>query len=466
MAGAINFSGVGSGFDFGKLIDAAVGERMRPVAKLQSKSTELTKRADALRQLNGKLAALTAAAKALTDQSIGSGRISSSSNSQVLTTSNTDAAATGTISLNLTRLAASLTQASRVYSSTADAVLAGSATEATFELRKGGAGTGTAIKIDAGNNTLTGLRDAINNANAGVTAAIVDVNGKGTQFKLVLASNETGSAGRVELVETSATGTGADINLTSQNVTGGDFTQLDAALTVNGLAITRSSNTISDAVTGLTLNLKSTGTATVAVTANTEDVMAKVQDFIDAYNAVQDFVTAQYKTDGGGKPTGVLAGDPTLRAVQQQLREAVGGSSTDNGGSLTNLTQIGIGRDDTGKLTLNSATFTDKLKNSFTEVKVLLAGKTGQKGLANAIYDSYNRLSDNISGTVQTAINGYQNSVKSLDKTIADQLARIESLRSSLSRQFALADAAINQLNGQGTSLKNIIDSLKPQTNK
>jgi flagellar hook-associated protein 2 len=465
MAGAISFSGLGSGLDFSKLVDAAVADRMRPVTRLQTRSADLTKRSDALKQLNGKLAALTDAAKALTAQDLGTGRLSLSSDTKVVAATNTSAAAPGTINLNVTRLASGLTQSSRAYASSAGSVLAGGATEATFELRKGGAASGTPITITSANNTLTGLRDAINGANAGVTAAVVDVDGKGTQFKLVLSSNETGSAGRVELVETTATGTGADLGLTALNVTGGDYSQLDAALQVNGLPITRSSNNVSDAVAGMTFSLKGTGAATVSVTANTSEVTQKLQSFVAAYNDVQDFIAAQYKTDGGGKPTGVLAGDPTLRTVQQQLREAVGAVAAGNGGAFTNLTQIGFGRDNDGRLTLDTAVLGDKLSKSQADVKALLVGKSvGGKGIAQSLYDSYNRLSDTLTGAVQTAITGYQNSVKSIDKSISEQLARIETMRNSLSRQFAAADAAINQLNGQGTSLTNMLDSHKPKT--
>lgn len=465
MAGAISFSGLGSGLDFSKLVDAAVADRMRPVTRLQTRSADLTKRSDALKQLNGKLAALTEAAKALTAQDLGTGRLSLSSDTKIVAATNTSAAAPGTINLNVTRLASNFTQSSRAYASSAGAVLAGGATEATFELRKGGATSGAPITITSANDTLTGLRDAINGANAGVTAAVVDVDGKGTQFKLVLSSSETGSAGRVELIETTATGTGADLGLTALNVTGGDYSQLDASLQVNGLLITRSSNNISDAVSGMTFGLKGTGAATVSVTANTSEVTQKLQSFVAAYNDVQDFVAAQYKTDGGGRPTGVLAGDPTLRTVQQQLREAVGATAAGNGGAFTNLTQIGLGRDNSGKLTLDTAMLGDKLSKSPADVKALLAGKSaGNTGIAHSLYDSYNRLSDTLTGAVQTAISGYQNSVKSIDKSISDQLARIETMRDSLSRQFAAADAAINQLNGQGTSLTNILDSLKPKT--
>jgi flagellar hook-associated protein 2 len=465
MAG-VSVSGSGSNIDFSLLIDAIVAQRMRPVSQLQSKSSDLSKRSDALKQLNTRLATLAGAAKALTDRDLGSGRQSVSSNLDVSTVSSTEAAPEGTFKLNVTRLASSLSQSSRIYNSSASAVLAGGAASAAFELRKGGASSGTSITIDSSNNTLEGLRDAINNAEAGVTASIVDVNGEGS-YKLILNSTATGSAGRVELVETSSTGSGTDLGLTSLNPPGAsnDFSALNASFSINGLDLTRSSNEVSDAVSGLTFNLKGSGAATVTVAARTADVGDKIADFINAYNSVQEFVAGQYTKDAKGRPSGVLAGDPTLRTVQQQLRELVGGNSTANGGAFKNLTQIGVNRDDSGRLTLDTTALTEQLTKSFSDVKALLAGKSGdQTGVANAVYNTVSKLSDG--GTVQSAIDGYQASVKRIDKSVSAQIERINDLRQSLTKQYAVADAAISQLNSQGTSLSSIIKSFSSSSDK
>ncbi|HKX31016.1 MAG TPA: flagellar filament capping protein FliD [Blastocatellia bacterium] len=455
----------GSNIDFSQLTDAIVADRSRPLTQLQSKSSEYTKRNDALKQFNSKLAALTSAANTLTNRDLGTGRFALSSATSVATVSNTDAASTGTINLNVSRLATNLTQASRTYAATTTPVLAGGATTATFELRKGGATTGTPITIDSNNNTLAGLRDAINGANTGITASIVDTDGTGTQNKLVLNSTATGSAGRVELVETTATGTGTDLNLASLNPPGAttDFSTLDASFSINGLALTRSTNSVSDAVNGVTFNLKGSGSSSVSVTARSSDIGDKVATFVNAYNDVQDFILSQYTKDAQGRPTGVLAGDPTVRAAQQQLRDALATSSS-NGGSFKALTDIGIGRDQNGKLTLDSTVLSDKLTNSFSDVQALLVGKTSSDtGIANTIYNSYNKLSDSATGNIQTAITGYQDSIKRMNQSISDQLGRLTTLRTSLNRQFAAVDSAISQLNGQGTTLTSVIDSLKPR---
>lgn len=463
MANEISFSGVGSGINFTVIRDAILASRSRPVTQLQAKSNNYSNRVDALKKLNAALAALTNASESLSNKEIGSNRSVTSSDASILTSTGTSAASLGSFDVNITRLASSLSQASRSYSSTSAEVLAGGATTATFELRKGGASSGTTITIDSSNNSLAGLRDAINAANAGVSASIVDLSGDGTQQQIVLSSTDTGVAGRVELVETTSTGTGTDLNLRNLNPIDGDFSKLDAALSVNGLSITRSSNTVTDAVTGITLNLKKIGSANVQINPS-NDIKSKLEGFIAAYNGVQDFIAAQYQKDGKGRPTGILVGDPTLTTAQQQLREVVGKASTDNGGALASLTEIGVGRDESGRLTLDSTVFADKLKASFDDVKALLVGKSStQTGLAQSFHTTSNALSNTISGTVQTAIKGYEDSIKNMSDSISTKLESLNRLRDSLTRQFAAADAAIGQLNGQNTALTSILKSLEPR---
>ena len=464
MASGITFSGVGSGIDFDTIRDAILSQRSVPITRLQTKIGNYTSRVDAFKQLNASLAGLTTAAEALTNRDIGAGRSTSATDSGIAASSATSAASVGSYDLNVTRLAANLTQSSRSFSATDAPILANGATTATFELRKGGADSGTIITIDETNNTLAGLRDAINAANAGVKASIIDVKGDGTGRQLVLSSNETGASGRVELVETTSTGTFSDLNLQTLNPPDGDFSKLDALFTLNNLTLSRPTNSISDALTGVAITLKKTGATTISVTASNE-IESKLRAFVSAYNAVQDFVGAQYQKDAKDRPTGILAGDSTLRAVQQQLRDTINSASENNGGSLTNLSQIGITAGADGRLTFDATVLSERLKTNADDVKSLLFGKpANDSGLFQNAKSILSGLSDNVSGTVQTTINGYQNSITNMNDSITNRLVAISRLRESLTRQFAAADAAIGQLNGQGTALTSIIKSL--QSNK
>jgi flagellar hook-associated protein 2 len=462
MAGDTTFSSVGSGIDFSVIRDAILTQRSRPVTQMQTKATDYNSRIDALKQLNAALATLTTSAQTLTNRDLGNGRSTTTGDANIVTATATSAANLGSNDINITRLATNLSQTSRSYSSLTSPVLAGGASSATFELRKGGATTdAVSITIDSSNNTLQGLRDAINAKNAGITASIVDVNGDGSGQQIVLSSKDSGASGRVELVETSSTGTLADLNIRSLNPPDGDFSNLNAALTINGLSITRPTNSIDDAISGVTLNLKKIGAATIGVTQPT-DIENKLRGFINAYNAVQDFAATQYKKDAKSRPTGILAGDATLRIVQQQLRDTIGSISEDNGGAFTSLTELGITKADDGKLTLDSTVFNEKLKNKPDDVKALLFGKTdSQKGIFQKFETIANGLSDSVTGSVQNAISGYQSSLTSLNDTISNRLEGISKLKTALTKQFSVADAAIGQLSGQGTALTNIIKSMQ-----
>lgn len=466
MATTTSFSGLGSGIDFNTIRDAILDQKARPVTLMQSKASNINARIEALKQLNTSLAALTTASEGLTKRDLGTGRSTTTGDANVVTASASSTANLGNYDIAVTRLASNLTQASRSFTSKTAPVLAGSATTATFELRKGGAAEGVSFTIDSSNNTLEGLRDAINSKNAGITAAIVDVTGDGTNQQLVITSKETGASGRVELVETTSTGTLTDLNVRGINPPDSNFANLDAAFTVNGLPLTRSTNSVSDAVTGVALNFKKVGSASIGVIQST-DIETKLRAFVTAYNAVQDFAAAQYKKDAKDRPTGVLAGDSTLRGIQQQLKGAIQSVSEDNGGAFDSLTQIGITTGNDGKLSFDSTAFNDKLKTNPDDVKALLFGKTeSQKGLFQAFNKLSSGLSDSVTGSVQVAIKGYENSVKTLNSTIASRLEGLNRLKDSLTRQFAAADAAIGQLNGQGTALTSIIDSLNSDKNK
>lgn len=463
MANGISFSGIGSGIDFDVVRDAIIAGRSRSITRLQGKVSLYNTRIQSLTELNSGLAGLITATGALTDRSLGTGRAATSSDASVATATAADGTALGQYNLQVTRLATNLTQTSRSYNSADAEILAGGATSATFELRKGGSGEGVQITIDSSNNSLEGLRDTVNSANAGVKASIVDVNGDGTGNRLVLTSDETGAAGRVELFETSSTGTQADLNITSANPSDGDFSKLDAQFSINNLSITRSSNTVSNAVEGVTFTLKNTGSAAVSV-AQSGEIETKLNSFVFAYNKIQESINAQYKTDEKGRPTGTLVGDSTLRSVQRQMRDAIRTVAGENGGTLENLTQIGVIVNEDGFLELDKDVLNKALKADSENVRSLLYGKTaGDTGIFQQIESIAKGLGDSITGTVQAAITGYETSIETINKSIDNRLEYINRLRESLTRQFAAADAAIGQLNGQGEALAGIIKSLEPR---
>ena len=125
-----------------------------------------------------------------------------------------------------------------------------------------------------------------------------------------------------------------------------------------------------------------------------------------------------------------------------------------------------MGRTETAELTLDTSVLNARLQSNPTDVTALLFGKTtGNTGLFNSIHSAYSALSDSVTGAVQSALNGYATSIKTLNKSIADQTDRIAILKASLTRQYAAVDAAIGQMNGQGSALTGIVSALNGKNN-
>ncbi len=234
-------------------------------------------------------------------------------------------------------------------------------------IQQGGGKDPVTIDISAANSSLTGIRDAINNAKAGVSASIINV-GNG-QYRLSVTSNDTGSDNAMTLsvsgdsalqsfmgYDPKASSNGMEESVTAQN----------AKLTVNNVPIENSSNTISDALEDITLNLNdvTTGNQTLTITKDTSKAESAIKAWVDAYNALQDTFSSLTKytaVDAGAESqdtsNGALLGDSTLRTIQTQLKTLLG--NTHSSSDYKTLSQIGITTDaSTGKLELS----TDKLQ--------------------------------------------------------------------------------------------------------
>ena len=448
-----NFSGVGSGIDFSTITTALVAAQSGPLNQLTAQQSTLQNQQSSLQQLNTLLATLHSASSALTDQTLGTGLIGSSSNTNVLTATSGTGATAGAANVQVSRLATTLAQASGTFSSPQASILNGGATSATFQLLQGSATTGPTITINSSNNSLSGLESAINSSGAAISASIVDVSGNGTQYQLVLDSTGTGAAGAVQLQETTSTGTGAALNLRALNPPDGTLSELDAQFSINGLSITRPTNTVSDAIPGVTLGLQSTGSSSVSVGPNTSTIQSALSSFVNAYNGVEDFINSQYQLDSNNKPSGILATDPTLRLAQEGLRDILSASSGGSGSLLS----LGITRSSTGDLTLDSTALSSQLKNSLGAVQATLSGLgTSSTGLGAQLAN----ISSGLSGDVQSAITGYTSSIKQVNQSISRQQAMLNALTASLTAEFSAADAAIGQLNSQNATLTSILNSL------
>jgi flagellar hook-associated protein 2 len=444
----INFSGLATGIDTGALIDALVKVERRPIDLLEFQMGNLEFKLSLFNDLNSKLAALkTAAEKLSTSASFFVKKASSSNDAVVSATAGSNASA-GSHSITVTSLAQAATQASTGFSSPTSNIRQG-----TLNITVGT--TTTPITIDGTNNTLDGLKNAINASGAAVTASIVQVDA--TTYRLVVAGKNTGTANAVTIDESGLT-TGSD------PLPGFTVTQAatNAVLDVDGIVgINRSTNTVSDVITGVTLDLKSLSATPVqvAITNDNDAIKTQINDFVKAYNDVMSFIHEQTKYDSKSKSGAPLIADSTMQSAQSILRMALGTMVAGNPASLTDL---GFTTNTDNTITVDDAKLTDALANNAAGVSNLFTDATN--GVAAKLAASVDSLTAPSSGILTARIKGTQDSIDDIEDNIAEKEDRLDQFAQALVRRFSVLEALVAKLKAQQDYLTKQLASL-PQIN-
>lgn len=236
------------------------------------------------------------------------------------------------------------------------------------------------VTIDNTNNSLQGIRDAINKANLGVTASIVS-DGSATPYHLVLKSNKTGEASSMKIEVQ-----GAEADLTNlftydpagtQTMTQTSAAQ-NAALTINGISVTSQTNSISGAIEGMSLEVSKVGTANLNVKRDTASVQSAVTSLVKAYNDLDSTIDKLTSYDAETKQAGVLLGDSSVRNIESQLRKMFSSASSGSNSTLKTLSQVGISISKDGVMSADSSKLSAAMTKDLTDVAALFSsiGKT------------------------------------------------------------------------------------------
>ena len=392
---SVSSIGIGSGVLTSDLIDSlAEAERAPTELRLNRKEEEVQAKLSAVGLLRSALTDLRLPARILSDPDALQELKTDSSSSNVSVTATGGGASVGQYSLEVTELA----QAHSISTgSFADKNLTTLGT-GTLSVKVGD--VTKSITIDGSNNTLEGIANAINSDDSlAINASVIDT---GSGFVLVFAAQNSGTENAIEISVADSDGNNTDALGLSQLAFDGTTNNLtesvaakDAAFTVNGIAITRQSNTVSDVVDGLTFTLsgKTNGSpATLSVTQDSEKVVERIQDFVDAFNEVKTVINelTQFDPDNLGT-SGVLLGDSTVRSVNTHLRSVLAQVVPGlEGSSIRSLSEVGISTDKgTGLLSFNDSTFKDKLAESPDDVIALFA-EQGRTTDSQVSYQSKN----------------------------------------------------------------------------
>lgn len=422
----------GDGFDVASTVSQIIAIQQAVETPWKTQLSLLQSQDTVLSQMGTDLASLATSLQSLTDfdgyfaQKNGA----SSDTDTVVLTSATAAAVAGSHQITVSSLA----QTSSVYSNaiTSTDTLSGSI---TIQI---GNGTAQTISVDDSSNTLSSLAAAINGAGIGVTASIIsDTSGS----RLSLVSGTSGSAGQLTVT-----------NNLSDSTTGSSLTTQvghdgkDASLTVDGIAITSSSNTVSTAIPGVTFQILNTSSSAVQVqiTNDTSSLASALSSFVTAYNTVVSDIKGQEGKDSSGNAE-PLYGDPTLALIQQQLGNAL--ISFTSSGSLSSLSQLGIDVGQDGKLTFTQSTALSALNSNFSDAVGFFqnSGSFGSK-----LTSTLNGLSSSLTtGAIYLALQQNTAQEKTLNDNIDNMETRIASQKDTLTDQLNEANEILQSIPSQ-----------------
>ena len=376
---AISSLGVGSGVLTSDLVDQLVAAERKPT---ETRLTQKTQQTEALLSAYGKLRSAVTELRLPMRQLSSPDNLkafsASSSNDDIGVSVDATKASRGTYSVEVTSLASAQALASQTVFADRDATSVGQG-----ELQLSVGDKITNITIDSSNDTLQGLANAINESDAGVSAGVIDT---GSGYQLVLSADETGTANAVSISVTGDTGgtntdneglsrfafnTGMDVDAGLQET----IAASDAVMKVNGVEVTRSTNTFENVIDGLTFDIKAEGTSTIKVSQDLGAVADRVQGFVDKFNGLQSTIDSLAGFNAEAGVGSLLTGDSTVRGIQNQLRSilsrVVPGMES---ASVRSLADVGITTDwETGGLEFDRAKFEEQLKANPDDVTALFA---------------------------------------------------------------------------------------------
>lgn len=427
----INFGAAtsGQGFDVASTVTAILGAQQAIETPWKNQIATLQAQDSVFSTLGTGLSGLTTSLQSLTDFSGVMARMqgSSSDNNVLELTSASSAAVAGSHSIVVSSLAQTSSEYSDTIANAAD-TLSGSLTI-----------DGHTVTVDSSSNTLSSLASAINQAAIGVTANVI-TDSSGSRLSLV--SNSSGAAGQITISSslTDAT-TSAAINFHTGQ------TGQDASLTVDGVAVASASNTVTNALPGVTFQLLSTSPSTpvqVEITNDDSAVVAAVNNLVTAYNSIVTTINGQEKNDSSGNAE-PLYGNPTLATLQNQLSTALLGGAAS--GSISSVMQLGIGFNQDGTLTLNTDTLNSELNSHYSDIAGFFqnSGSFGQ-----TLASTLNNLGT-ATNTSLIFLAQQENSAKesTLNQNISDEEARLASEKTRLTTELNTANQIMQSIPSQ-----------------
>lgn len=385
---SITSSGIGSGIDINSLVSQLVSaERDPAVSRLDSRETNLKAQISGLGSLKSALSTFQSALAELKKTDSFQSTKATVTDDTLFTATSDNGAQAGSYNIKVEQLAQAqrlATPAAETFASTSAVVGSGTLTfqfgtyndsDNSFAVNPNK--SVQTVTIDPANNTLAGVCDAINKADIGVTANIVN---DGNGYRLVVGSKDSGAANALKITASDASLSllSFDPTNSTDRTTKQTVAAADAKIVVDGLAVTSASNTVKEVVPGVTLNLKATGSATtLTVEQDTSEITKAVESFVKGYNNLMGTIKSLTASGLNGGKQGALANDSSVRSVAGRLRSMLGSAVAGLSGSVRSLADLGISTQRDGTLNLDSTKLEKAVSTNVNDVAALFA-RSGQ----------------------------------------------------------------------------------------
>jgi flagellar hook-associated protein 2 len=449
MSSPITFSGFNS-IDFSSILNSIMTAERAPLTVLESQRTSLNTQGTAYTTLASKLGSLRSALDSLTDASGFSPFAVASGDPEAVGVTTTGGGVAGLYEVVVSELARSQVMASTTTYASPDAAIA---TGGSISVTLAG---GSAVQVPpialTGSMTVKQFADAVNaQPDAPVSASVVQA--APGQYRLVLTGRDSGTANAFTVTSALTGGAGLAFTDTNSNGTYGDsaadlsVVASNAALTVNNVPITSTTNTVADAVPGVTLTLSkkdATKTIPVEVTKSSAAAEKDLEEFVKAYNELMTFLTQQNSEAVAGKSN--IARDGMIRTLKSGIRLGLQADYPAAGENYSRLSVIGVEFEQTGTIKLNKAKLTEALNGSIPSVQTL-------------IKDAFTALSAQVQeytkagGLIQNAKDRLKDQIVKIDSRLESMQLQLDLRRSALQQEFAAADLVMTQLKSQSSSL-------------
>ena len=455
--------GAGSDIDSKSLVEALVSaERAPREASLNAKVDKAELKISAYGQVLSSLSSLSTAFSALNDAEDFNdytlnvnGALASDGSTAYSVSATTDVSA-GLTELGVTSVATKDRWVSdRGYAATNTAINGGNTI--TLGITIGS----TTTNVTVATATPQGIVDAVNAANLGIDASLVDTGASSDPYK-ILFEGQLGAANAFTVTDNATTGT--VLNMTSRLSTASN-----AELTVNGVAVERSTNVIDDVVTGMTLTLAgaTASTSVISVARDLTGVDTRIRALVDAYNVMETSFDNLSDADSTEELGGIFSGDTSFRVIRDRVKDLFLDASSTATSNLSYLNDIGITFNRYGSLEIDDDRLSTALNDNFSDVVSIFSADTdnqsnfgeANRGIAGDAIVTLNDLMAQ-DGTIVSQTTALSNQVEDYREDLADLERRMAQIYDRYLSQFTAMETAIDEMNSLRDYLENQLSAL------